>query len=1212
MRWRRGSTVMLVSVLGVALVSSAASASPTRSDSHHSASVRAGASRKAAAAVRRLLNSNGRHIYPAPAQRKKITAALDQVQPNTVITNGEFSNRGGPVMAEGAQEVPIFWEPDTLQDGITPSFMETGYQAGMVQFLNDMNQSRWLHTLTLYYQEDSSGNRTYIKDFSGVLQMVIDHSPFPDTGDLCTAAGHPTNCLSDAQIQDEVSAVRAQNNLPGGLQTIYPVFLPRDEATCFTTAASYWCSHSPNLIFCAYHDAFQDSDGQPAIYSVEPYPAEGACHDPVDTFYNSMSLDLGRAILSHEVAEAITDPLPGLNRAWVDGAGEEVADLCNFDWGPDVFDRFPGVVVNQVWNGHPYLAQRLYDNSYPVPAGRCSHAGPFDAGGTRTAAISGTWTNIAVGSDPARGPLLSERANDFTLLTGHFTLDVTAQAPSPDGSTLYLLDHSSDQLLAVGASGVGVFPGPGLSGFPVSISAQATSIALTPNGQSVLITNGSDGTITTVNASDGTASTSPILGASLSDLAITADGASVWVADGNALRRFSLPGLTPIGAPLPLPAPASGLALSASGSDAYVSIPAQHATIDINLANGTTRWSSAPLPVSSTRPAVTTDGRVLSVDHDNDRVLVISANGSVATIPVSKPISVTATADGNALVLAGDGIKRFIVPLNLTALSQGTLLRAEADSAVSSPLASQPPVAAFTPMSATLGQASSFDASASHAQYGIASYRWTFGDGSSLTSTTPKVTHTYNKLGTYTVTLTVTDTLGVSTAGTVWDGHEYLRVSSPSASTSATTALVPTTTPRLLVATSNGLVPVYETGPGWPGAPLGARGKIADFAVSPNGRTAYLVTAAPATQLVGVNTTTGATSGAVITLPETPQAIALSPDGTKAYVALADGIIPVDLGGGLVGQRISVGDDTTLLTDLVVSPDGTTAWATDYTTNQVYPVNLVTQTVGAPLGTGSYLEGLTITPDGSQLLVPAFFSSEIDPIATTGQTLPPITMPDWFPQQDTVTPDGNTLLVSANSGNFADGSTSLFALNLATNNLGAPVSVPRSKQVCNTTPDGFLCVPARVTISSMPDGATAYAGVTGDDAVFGLNLSTMTLGPRLALAGQQGVARPVPAQSPTAQIKVSVGKPGKQSTFNGAGSSSPSGSIVSWRWDYGDGSTETTTTPSAHHTYSKAGTYTVTLTVTDSSGVSTAKVWDGHQLSRNGASTAQAALVITV
>ena len=50
--------------------------------------------------------------------------------------------------------------------------------------------------------------------------------------------------------------------------------------------------------------------------------------------------------------------------------------------------------------------------------------------------------------------------------------------------------------------------------------------------------------------------------------------------------------------------------------------------------------------------------------------------------------------------------------------------------------------------------------------------------------------------------------------------------------------------------------------------------------------------------------------------------------------------------------------------------------------------------------------------------------------------------------------------------------------------------------------------------------------------------------------------------------------------FDGTGSSDPGGSIAGYSWNWGDG-TPASTGPTASHTYAVAGTYTVTLTVTD-------------------------------
>ncbi len=66
------------------------------------------------------------------------------------------------------------------------------------------------------------------------------------------------------------------------------------------------------------------------------------------------------------------------------------------------------------------------------------------------------------------------------------------------------------------------------------------------------------------------------------------------------------------------------------------------------------------------------------------------------------------------------------------------------------------PVASFT---ATMsGYTVSVDAAASSDDNGIVSYDWTFGDGGTATGVT--ATHTYASAGEYTITLTVTDTIG--------------------------------------------------------------------------------------------------------------------------------------------------------------------------------------------------------------------------------------------------------------------------------------------------------------------------------------------------------------------------------------------------------------------------------------------------------------------
>lgn len=75
-------------------------------------------------------------------------------------------------------------------------------------------------------------------------------------------------------------------------------------------------------------------------------------------------------------------------------------------------------------------------------------------------------------------------------------------------------------------------------------------------------------------------------------------------------------------------------------------------------------------------------------------------------------------------------------------------------------------------------------------------------------------------------------------------------------------------------------------------------------------------------------------------------------------------------------------------------------------------------------------------------------------------------------------------------------------------------------------------------------------------------------------------------EPPAASFEVAVDHGAKEVSVDASGSVDLDGTIESYVWDWGDGSPEEATGATAEHTYDQAGTYEITLTVTDDDGAS--------------------------
>ena len=139
-------------------------------------------------------------------------------------------------------------------------------------------------------------------------------------------------------------------------------------------------------------------------------------------------------------------------------------------------------------------------------------------------------------------------------------------------------------------------------------------------------------------------------------------------------------------------------------------------------------------------------------------------------------------------------------------------------------------------------------------------------------------------------------------------------------------------------------------------------GHSAAIAVTPDGKTAYVISAPPSGPgtIIPLATATN-TPGTPIRTSQGPDAIAFTPDGKTAYVT--DGtsgtVIPISPATNAPGPPIHVGGHPAAI---AVTPGGQTAYVADGTSGTVIPISTATNTPGKPIRIGGPLGGISVTP----------------------------------------------------------------------------------------------------------------------------------------------------------------------------------------------------------------------------------------------------------
>ncbi len=277
---------------------------------------------------------------------------------------------------------------------------------------------------------------------------------------------------------------------------------------------------------------------------------------------------------------------------------------------------------------------------------------------------------------------------------------------------------------------------------------------------------------------------------------------------------------------------------------------------------------------------------------------------------------------------------------------------------------------------------------------------------------------------------------------------------------------------------------------------------------------------------------------------------------------------------------------------IAITPDGTSAYVTNYGSGTVSQISLATGTVvhTITLGSTSKPDGIAINPSGSTAYVATYATNSVTPIVLQwGQPWQPMTA-GFGPEGVAIDPAGQFAYVTNN------GSNNLSSLPLGPGMPGAPKAVGRG-------PEG---------VAITPDGASAYVVNNTDGTVTPVAIPAMTAGTPISVGGGPTAIAITPDQAPLASFTDTPGAAGTATTFDASGSTVKYGSITDYKWVFGDGGTADTPTPTASHVYATAGNYTVTLTETDAAGTSTTQIFTGQTVSRQGASSAQVANPVTV
>jgi YVTN family beta-propeller protein len=219
---------------------------------------------------------------------------------------------------------------------------------------------------------------------------------------------------------------------------------------------------------------------------------------------------------------------------------------------------------------------------------------------------------------------------------------------------------------------------------------------------------------------------------------------------------------------------------------------------------------------------------------------------------------------------------------------------------------------------------------------------------------------------------------------------------------------------------------------------------------------------------------------ATVTVPNCPAGVAVNPAGTTVYATRECVVPPATNTGAVSVIDIATNTETATILNLTpegvaVTPDGTRVYVADSFTDRVSVIDTASNTVTVPILVGSRPEGVAISPDGTRVFVAnrglTAALGTVSVIDTASDTVTATIPVGLHPVGVAITPDGNHVYV-VNEGN-----NNVMVIDTATNAVvGLPIAVgsgPRSYgQFIATLPP-----PTKLAITGVNGGANPTVGV---------------------------------------------------------------------------------------------------------------------------------------